>query len=133
MARSGLRKTLHIGFDEALVRVPEALKAEGFGVLTEVDVRQTLQRKLGVEFRRYRILGACNPSFAHEALQTDLAAGLMMPCNVVVYEDDHGRANVLAVDPIKSAEATGDPRLIELAGSVQEKLERALATLAYGR
>lgn len=130
MTTSGIRKTLRIDFDAALVRVPEALKAEGFGVLTEIDVRHTLEQKLGVELRRYKILGACNPPFAHQALQIDLEAGLMMPCNVVIYEGDDGAVNVVAVDPIKTAQATGSAQLVDLAGAIKEKLERALATLA---
>jgi uncharacterized protein (DUF302 family) len=126
---SELEKTLQIPFDDAITRATEALKAEGFGVLTEIDVRNTLQQKLGVEFRRYRILGACNPPFAHKALEIDLAAGLMMPCNVVVFERDDGAVSVSAVDPTKSAAATGNPKLVDLAGAVREKLAAALARL----
>lgn len=126
----GIRKTVRTSFDDAIVRVAEALKAEGFGVLTEIDVRQTLQQKLGVELQRYKILGACNPPFAHQALQVDLEAGLMMPCNVVVYEDPSGEVAIVAVDPVKTAQATGNPTLIELAGAVKDKLTRALARLA---
>jgi len=129
MTTFGMQRTLHRGFDEALARVSEALKTEGFGVLAEIDVRQTLQQKLGVEFRRYQILGACNPPFAHQALEIDLEAGLMMPCNVVVYERDDGRVTVLATDPQETAQATGNPELIRLAGAVKGKLERALAKL----
>jgi uncharacterized protein (DUF302 family) len=84
MTTFGLRRELRSSFDEALPKVTEALKSEGFGVLTEIDVRDTLKKKLGVDFRRYRILGACNPPFAHEALQAEIEAGLSMPCNVVV-------------------------------------------------
>lgn len=127
---TGIKKTLRLSFDDALTRVPEALSAEGFGVLTEIDVQRTLEQKLGVEFRRYTILGACNPPFAHQALQIDLEAGLMMPCNVLVYEGDDGAVNVVAVDPTKTAQATGSERLVELAGTIKEKLERALAKLA---
>ncbi len=129
MTTFGIRKAVHTNFDDALVRVTEALKAEGFGVLTEIDVQHTLQQKLGVTFRRYKILGACNPPFAHQALETDLEAGLMMPCNVAVYEGDDGGVSLVAVDPTKTAQATGNARLVELAGDVKEKLERALARL----
>lgn len=129
MASSGIHKTLHVGFDEALVLVPEALKKEGFGVLTEIDVQRTLEQKLGVAFRRYKILGACNPPFAHQALQIDLDAGFMMPCNVIVYEGDDGMAKVVAVDPTKSALAAGSEQLVQLAGAIKEKLERVLANL----
>ena len=124
-----LQKTLDATFDEALARVPEALKAEGFGILTEIDVQATMKQKLGADMRRYKILGACNPPFAHEALTIDLAAGLMMPCNVVVHETDDHKAVVLAVDPTQSAAATGNPKLTELAVAVRERLERALARL----
>ena len=130
MSTLGIRKTLNATYDEALTRVPEALKAEGFGVLTEIDVQRTLEQKLGVAIRRYKILGACNPPFAHQALELDLEAGLMMPCNVIVYEGDDQRAVVLAVDPTRTAAAAGIPALVELAGAVKDKLTRALARLA---
>jgi len=125
----GMQKRLDASFDDALARVPEALAAEGFGVLTEIDVQATLKKKLGTDTRRYRILGACNPPFAHDALAIDPRAGLMMPCNVAVYEDDEGRAVVLAVKPSQSAAATGNPRLMELAAQVEARLERALSRL----
>lgn len=126
MTTFGIHKALPLDFDDAIARVTAALETEGFGVLTEIDVRRTLQQKLGVELRRYTILGACNPPFAYQALQTDLEAGLMMPCNVVVYEADGGGVNVVAVDPTKTAQASGNPRLVELAGAVKDKLVRAL-------
>lgn len=130
MTTFAIRKTLRSTYDEALVRVPEALKAEGFGVLTEIDVQSTLKQKLGVDFRRYKILGACNPPLAHEALQADLEIGLMLPCNVVVYEGDDGKAIVLAIDPTKTIAATGNPKLEKLAAAVKEKLTRAVEKLA---
>lgn len=129
MAALGMTKTLRTGYDEALVRVPEALKAQGFGVLTEIDVQHTLKQKLGADFRRYKILGACNPPFAYQALQTTLEAGLMMPCNVIVYENDDHRAVVMAIDPTQTIAAIGDPRLKELAKMVKEKLTRVLESL----
>lgn len=125
----GIRKTLNATYDQALASVPEALKSEGFGVLTEVDIQSTLKQKLGVDFRRYKILGACNPPFAHEALRAELEIGLLLPCNVVVYEDDNQQAVVLAVDPTKSMAEIGNTKLAELAGAVKEKLVRALARL----
>ncbi|MBI5512662.1 MAG: DUF302 domain-containing protein [Deltaproteobacteria bacterium] len=125
----GIRRYLPYTYDEALARVPEALKAEGFGVLTEIDVQGTLRQKLGVEFRRYKILGACNPPYAYEALRADLEVGLMMPCNVVVYEDDDRRAVVLAVDPTRTVAATGEPKVQELAGAIRQKLVLALERL----
>ena len=129
MAACGIRKTLDLGFDEALARVPEALKSEGFGVLTEIDVQATLKKKLDVEFRRYRILGACNPPFAHQALQHSLDVGMLMPCNVIVYEADDGRTVVAAVDPMQTMAVQGDPALRPLAERVQEKLRRVLDSL----
>lgn len=125
----GIRKPLRATYDEALARVPEALKSEGFGVLTEIDIQGTLKQKLGVDFRRYKILGACNPPFAHEALQEDLAAGLLLPCNVVIYEGDDRRAVVMAVDPTQTVTATGSLQLVKLAEKVREKLERAISKL----
>jgi uncharacterized protein (DUF302 family) len=125
----GIGKTLDLAFDEALARVPEALKAEGFGVLTEIDVQATLKKKLDVDFRRYRILGACNPPFAHRALQRSLDVGLLLPCNVVVYETDDGKTVVSAVDPMQTMAAQGDPELRPLAEQVQQKLRRVIDSL----
>jgi len=129
MTEFGIRKALRATYDEALSSVPAALKSEGFGVLTEIDIQSTLKQKLGVDFRRYKILGACNPPFAHEALQAELEIGLMLPCNVVVYEGDDGHAVVLAVDPTKTMAGTGNAKLAELAEAVKERLSRALAKL----
>lgn len=122
-----LQKKLAIGFDEALAKIPEALKAEGFGVLTEIDLAQTLKTKIGVDFRRYKILGACNPRFAHEALSTMLEIGVMLPCNVAVYEGDDGKAVVLAIDPTRTI--GNDPKLGALATTVRDGLAAALARL----
>lgn len=124
----GMTRTLKAGFDEALAKLPEALKSEGFGVLTEVDVTATLKKKLDVDFRRYRILGACHPPSAHQALSANLEVGLMMPCNVVVYEGDDGRAVVMAIDPMRTM-ATGAPALNEVAQDVRERLARVLERL----
>lgn len=129
MKAFGIRKTLDATYDEALARVPEALKSEGFGVLTEIDVKSTLKQKLGVDFRRYKILGACNPPLAHEALTAELEIGLMLPCNVIVYEGDDGKAVVVAVDPTNTVASTGNPTLVKLAADVKEKLTRALSNL----
>ena len=121
------KKTLHATYDEALASVPEALRTQGFGVLTEIDVQQTLKKKLGVDFRRYKILGACNPPLAHEALRTTLDVGVMLPCNVVIYEEgDH--AVVMAIDPMQTV-AAGDPALAKLAETVRDKLASALEQL----
>ena len=124
-----LKKQLTTSYDEALAKIPEALKSEGFGVLTEIDVSQTLKNKLGVDFRRYKILGACNPTLAHRALSATLDVGVMLPCNVVVYEDDDGRAAVLTVDPMQTV-AAGDPRLADVAAAVRSKLGRVLEKLS---
>jgi uncharacterized protein (DUF302 family) len=129
MSTFGLRKELHASFDDALAQVPEALKAEGFGVLTDIDIQSTLKAKLGVDFRRFKILGACNPAFAHEALREDLAAGLFLPCNVVVYEKDDGHAVVSAVDPTRTVATMGNAKLVELAEQVREKLARAISRM----
>ena len=125
----GIAKTLDVPFDEALAKVPEALKAEGFGVLTEIDVQATLKKKLDVDFRRYRILGACNPPFAHRALQHSLDVGMLMPCNVIVYETDDGKTVVSAVDPMQTMAAQGDAAIQPLAEEVQRRLERVVASL----
>jgi uncharacterized protein (DUF302 family) len=125
----GIQKTLDVGFDEALAKVPEALKAEGFGVLTEIDVQATLKKKLDVDFRRYRILGACNPPFAHKALQHSLDVGMLLPCNVIVYETDEGKTVVSAVDPMQTMAAQGDEALSPLAAAVQRKLQKVVDSL----
>lgn len=128
MNKPELRRVLRSTYDDVLARIPEALKSEGFGILTEIDVSQTLKQKLGVEFRRYKILGACNPPLAHQALQAELEIGVMLPCNVVVYEGDDGATVVSAVDPTLSI---GDRyrNLSELAETVRDKLGRALSRL----
>jgi uncharacterized protein (DUF302 family) len=125
----GIQRTLDRGFDQVLAQVPEALKAEGFGVLTEIDVQATLKSKLNVDFRRYRILGACNPPFAHQALQHSLDVGMLMPCNVIVYEADDQTTVVSAVDPMQTLAAQGDPAIRPLAEQVQQRLRRALDRL----
>jgi uncharacterized protein (DUF302 family) len=129
VAAFGIQRTLDLGFDDALVKVPEALKAEGFGVLTEIDVQATLKKKLDVDFRRYRILGACNPPFAHRALQHSLDVGMLMPCNVIVYETDAGKTVVSAVDPMQTMAAQGEPALRPLADEVRQKLQRVIDSL----
>ena len=125
----GIRRSLSYGYAEALERVPEALKKEGFGVLTEIDVKETLKKKLDVDFRPYKILGACNPPFAHRALQETLDVGLMLPCNVVVYEDDEGKATVNAIDPRQTIGQDAPPPLQQLADEVRERLERVVRSL----
>ena len=123
----GIQKTVALDFDTTLAKLPDALQAEGFGVLTEVDVQKTMRAKLGVEFRRYKILGACNPSLAHQALSADLGAGIMMPCNVTVYEDG-ARTVVTTIDPMETF-AAADPALRPIADQVRGKLVRVLERL----
>jgi uncharacterized protein (DUF302 family) len=104
-------KTLPVSFEEAVRRTTEALKTEGFGILTEIDIKQTLRAKIGVDFRNYRILGACNPKLAHEALQLEDKIGTMLPCNVVVQEVASNRTEIAAIDPVASMQAIDNPRL----------------------
>jgi uncharacterized protein (DUF302 family) len=120
-------KRVGLTWEQALERIPGLLKDEGFGVLTEIDVQETLKRKLDVDFRPYRILGACNPKFAHAALMQDLEVGLMMPCNVVVYRGDDGKAVVMIVDPM--AMAAGNEKLAAVAGETRDSLKRVLEKL----
>ena len=122
-------KTVDFSFDEAVARVTEDLKKEGFGILTEIDVKQTLKEKLNVDFRRYRILGACNPPFAYKALQAEDWIGLLMPCNVVVQERPDGTVDVAAVDPLASMSAVDSPALRDVAGEVREKLRSVVDSL----
>jgi uncharacterized protein (DUF302 family) len=129
MAELGMKWKLKAKYDDVLAQVPERLKAEGFGVLTRIDVKTTLKEKLGVDFRRYQILGACNPTYAHQALGMDLGVGVLLPCNVVVYEADDGTTVLTAVDPMQTM-AGQDARFTALAGEVREKLFRALAGMA---
>lgn len=122
-------KTLAIPFDDAVARTRDALAAEGFGVITEIDVRKTLKTKIGVDFRRYLILGACNPALAHEALKLEANVGAMLPCNVVVQEAGDGRTEVSAIDPVASMQAIDNPGLKEKAGLVADKLQAAIGRL----
>ncbi len=116
-------------FDEAIELVAEKLKDEGFGVLTEIDVQGTLKKKIGADFKKYRILGACNPHFAHKALQTEDKLGLLLPCNVVVEEHENGEIEVSAVDPIVSMSAVNNEGLASLATEVKEKLSSVIDRL----
>ena len=122
-------KTLPIGFDEAVRRTTEALKQEGFGIITEIDVKQTLKAKIGVDFRNYRILGACNPKLAHEALQLEDKIGTMLPCNVVVQELGSNRTEIAAIDPVASMQAVDNPRLKQAAERVQALLRKVVEAL----
>jgi len=122
-------KTLNISFDEAIERTTEELKKEGFGILTDIDIKQTLKKKLDVDFKNYRILGACNPPFAYQALQAEDKIGVMLPCNVIVQEIQEGTIEVAAIDPIPSMQAVENPNLGEIAEKIQKKLQNVINNL----
>lgn len=122
-------KTLALSMDAAIAKVTDALKQEGFGVLTEIDVQKTLKAKIDVDFRPYRILGACNPSFAHKALLAEDKIGTMLPCNVIVQEKAPGSVEISAVDPVASMQAIENPTLGGIANEVRGKLQRVIAQL----
>lgn len=119
-------KTTDYAFDEAVEKVTEELKKEGFGILTEIDVRATLKNKLDVDFRKYQILGACNPPFAHKALQAENKIGAMLPCNVIVQELDNGKTEIAVVDPAASMQAVDNDKLGEIADEIRSKLEKVI-------
>ena len=126
----GIRKMLTLPWEAALERTREKLREEGFGVLTEIDVRKTLKEKLGVDFRRYVILGACNPPLAYEALQAEPEVGLLLPCNVIVYEESAGRTIVSAIDPNSMVDVMGESAGMEkVARDARERLERVIRAL----
>lgn len=122
-------RTLELGFDDAIRRTSEVLKQEGFGIITEIDLRDAFKKKINVDFRNYRILGACNPKLAHEALQIEDKIGTMLPCNVVVQDVGDGRTEVAAINPAASMQAIDNPSLKQAALRVQEKLKRVIGTL----
>ena len=122
-------KTLDVSFADAVLRVTDALKAEGFGIVTEIDMRKTLKTKLNVEFREYRILGACNPSLAYDALQIESKVGTMLPCNVVVQDVGGGKTEIAAIDPVASMQAIDNPKLKAAAELVRAKLKNVIAAL----
>jgi len=119
-------KLVNLTFDEAIQKAIEELKAEGFGVLTEIDVKETLKKKLDVDFRKYRILGACNPSLAYKALSEEENIGVMLPCNVIVQEKADGKVQVSAINPMESMKAVGNPNLEKIAKTVSEKLVKVI-------
>ena len=122
-------KTLRMPFDQAVEKVTEELKKEGFGILTDIDVKETLKKKLNLDFQKYKILGACNPPFAHKALQAENKIGLMLPCNVVVQETSDHEIEVAAIDPIASMLAVENPKLKEVAEEVRIKLRAVIDNL----
>ena len=124
-----IEKTTEYGFDKAIKIVTEELKKEGFGVLTEIDVQATLKKKLDVNFKKYQILGACNPPFAHEALKAENKIGAMLPCNVIVQELDNGKTEVAAVDPVASMQAVENDELSDIANEIRAKLEKVIENL----
>jgi uncharacterized protein (DUF302 family) len=125
----GISKNVSYGFDEAITKVTEELKNEGFGVLTSIDVQDTFKKKINAEFRKYTILGACNPHLALRALLKDPIIGLLLPCNVVVYETDEGKTNVSIFDPMTISDLLPDLNMNSLAEEVKEKLKRVLNKL----
>lgn len=121
-----LARTVALDFETAVARTVAALKLEGFGVLSDIDVQATLKAKLGVDTPRYRILGACNPGFAHQALQMEAHLGVLLPCNVVVREQAPGQAEVVAIDPVVSLGRVDNAALAPLAAEVRQRLQRAV-------
>jgi len=125
----GFSKIVDLNYDEAVEKLKAELKKEGFGALTEVDVKQTLKKKLDVNFKPYKIIGACNPPFAYKALQTEEQIGLLLPCNVIVYVNDEGNTIVAVIDPIASMQKVNNDKLEEVASTIQEKLKRVLENI----
>jgi uncharacterized protein (DUF302 family) len=115
-----------VDFDEAVARVTEALKGEGFGVLTEIDVKATMKKKMDVDFRKYKILGACNPPLAHRALTSELHIGLLLPCNVIAFEEDDSTVAISIANPLEMFKIVQNEDLAGMAGEVDKKLRRAL-------
>jgi uncharacterized protein (DUF302 family) len=122
-------KIVDYSYDEALVKVAEELKKEGFGVLTEIDVKETLKNKIDVDFRRYKIMGACNPSFAHKAISTEDNLGVLLPCNFVVQENKDGKTQISSVNPLISMQSVENANLEPIAIEVSEKLSRVMSNL----
>ena len=124
-----IEKTTNYSFDEAVEKVTEELKKEGFGILSEINIHEKLKEKLNVDFRKYRILGACNPPSAYKALQAENEIGIMLPCNVIVQELDNGKTEVAAVDPVASMMAVGNAELESIAKEIRTKLQKVINIL----
>ena len=122
-------KTTTLAYEQALITVQDELKKEGFGIITEIDVRETLKKKLNVDFRKYKILGACNPSFAHQALQLESRIGTMLPCNVIVQECEDGQTEVSAINPLESMRAVANSSLENIGSQVAAKLKSIIDRL----
>jgi uncharacterized protein (DUF302 family) len=122
-------KVLRISFDQAIQKTTEALKTEGFGVISDIDIQAKLQEKLGVNFKKYRILGACNPAFAYKSLQAEEKIGTMLPCNVIVVDHENGEVEVSAINPIASMMAVRNPVLEPIAKEVTEMLMKVIGSL----
>jgi uncharacterized protein (DUF302 family) len=122
-------KTLHEDFEKVIDKVTDELKKEGFGILTDIDIKETLKEKLDVDFKKYRILGACNPSYAHKALEAEDKIGTMLPCNVIVQEIEEGVIEVAAVNPMGSMQAVDNEMLAEIASDITTKLENVIEKL----
>jgi uncharacterized protein (DUF302 family) len=127
-----LSTVLNTSYEDAISKVTDVLKEEGFGVLTEIDVKSTLKKKLDVDFRKYMILGVCNPPYAFRTLQTDLDVGLLLPCNVIVYETDDKKAYISALNPVSALEVIKSQELRKIAAEVSEKLKRVVEKVANG-
>ena len=130
LTKYGMGKKLELAYDQAVERTKAALKEQGFGVLTEIDIKQTMKEKRGIDFRPYVILGACNPPLAHQALSAELDIGLLLPCNVIVYAAEDGGSVVKALDPVAALGIVDNPTLVQVAGEAKQKLEKALESLA---
>ncbi|MDZ7370802.1 MAG: DUF302 domain-containing protein [candidate division KSB1 bacterium] len=122
-------KTLQVSFEAAIDRVTEALKSEGFGVISTIDVQQAMKNKLGVDFRPYVILGACNPPYAYRALSLEDKIGTLLPCNVIIQQREDGTIEIAAVDPFASMQAVDNSALAEIAGEVRQKLKNVVDNL----
>ena len=129
MSKYYFNKTVDLSFEDAIAKVTEELKKEGFGILTEIDVQATLKKKLDVDFRPYKILGACNPPFAHKALSAESHIGIYLPCNVIVQDVGDGKTEVAAVDPLVAMSRVENPALEPVAQEIQAKLQRVIENL----
>jgi len=129
MSTYGISKTLNCSYEEAVEKARGSLAKEGFGVLTEIDVKATLKKKLDKDFRKYVILGACNPPYAYQALSSEAEIGLMLPCNVIVYEDDNGKSVVSAIDPLLAMSMIDNPSVEQVAKEVKKLLQDVINNL----